>query len=67
MKFSEILHKEKVRLDVTQAEFCKILYGVPRRTLQLWLSGKSEPPGYTQELILFKLKNITRVLQEWET
>lgn len=56
--FSERLNQVKKELGVTQVELCKILFDVPHRTLQSWLQGEKEPPGYVQHLILFRLSRL---------
>lgn len=41
---------------LTQAEFGKVLYGIPLRTIQNWEGGKRECPEYVLRLIEFKLR-----------
>lgn len=58
MNFSEELKKEQKRLNLKQAELCKILHGVPLRTIQSWLHGEKVPPSYYQKLVLEKLSRV---------
>lgn len=56
--FSDKLEQMRKKLNVTQEGLCELLFDVPIRTLQSWLSGDKEPPKYVQKLIIFKLKNL---------
>ncbi len=46
--------REKAKL--TQAEFGKVLFGIPVRTIQNWEGGQRKCPEYLLKLIEFKLK-----------
>jgi DNA-binding transcriptional regulator YiaG len=59
MKFSSELKNWQKKFNCTQKEFSKMLYNVPNRTLQSWLLDEKEPPKYVQELVLFKLLDIS--------
>jgi len=37
---------------------CKVLYGVPQRTLQSWLQDEKLPPDYVKKLIIIRLNSL---------
>ena len=56
--FADLLKHYRAELGISQRELCQQLYGVPRRTLEDWESGKSEPAAYVRELILARLSRL---------
>lgn len=55
MDFSISLINQQKRLGLKQAQLCKLLFGVPLRTLQSWMHGEKLPPLYYRKLILHYL------------
>lgn len=41
---------------LSQAKFCEALE-IPRRTLEDWETGKSNPPSYVVNLIAYRVKH----------
>lgn len=44
---------------LTQKEFSD-LFGMPKRTLENWEYGKTEPPEWVERLVLEKLEKINK-------
>ncbi|QRO12249.1 hypothetical protein I6J32_00140 (plasmid) [Moraxella osloensis] len=57
-EFSEQLAELKKQLNFTQVQMCKVLYGVPQRTLQSWLQDEKLPPDYVKKLIIIRLNSL---------
>ena len=52
MKEYKLMTIKEIRAltELSQAKFCK-MYGIPKRTLENWESGKSPAPSYTIALL----------------